>query len=239
MMSKPSSEQWLRPTGASLRCAVLVLLCAGGCCATQDASPPASKPAPSGPVAEVLAPEPPKPPSQPRPSASRIKNISIEPQPLCSPDADRAAGDRAKNRWLAPDAIQRDVYLLDAALKPFAAELIGTTADHANQSLVAVFHTTFRDYEAVQKSLLEKIGSLHVVLRPACHSREESAAAEAVLSRRDFHPKAASVALSYGLDASFSGFDVMVQESAPEVADALKQRLGPLVRVELGSLHRL
>jgi hypothetical protein len=49
------------------------------------------------------------------------------------------------------------------------------------------------------------------------------------------------VTLSYNLDPAFAGFDVIVEKSAPEVATALEQRLGSVVRVTLGEpdlLHR-
>jgi hypothetical protein len=221
---------------------VIALLCATACRETRDVfPPPASQPAPAAPAGEkprekpeARVAEPPKP----LPSASRIKNISIDPQPLCSEHAGRAGGDPVKNRWLREEAIQRGVYALAAELKPFEAEMIGTTIDYEAEMMVVVFHTTFRDYETVRTRLLDKLGPLQVALRPACHSREQIAEAEAGLSRRDFHPRAASVALSYNLDPAFAGFSVMVQESAPEVAEAVKQRFGPMVRVSMGSLNR-
>jgi hypothetical protein len=40
------------------------------------------------------------------------------------------------------------------------------------------------------------------------------------------------------LDASFSGYRVVIDDSAPEVADALQQRLGERVRVTLGKPRR-
>jgi hypothetical protein len=39
-------------------------------------------------------------------------------------------------------------------------------------------------------------------------------------------------------DASFSGYRVFIDDSLPEVAEALRQRLGELVRVSMGTPGR-
>jgi hypothetical protein len=100
-----------------------------------------------------------------------------------------------------------------------------------------VFHTDFRAYQELRGKLERTIAPLPVVLRPACYPRERIEAARQLLERADWHPRARAFRLASHLDPSISGFVVTIDSSAPDVAQALEQRLGPLVRVRLGKSH--
>lgn len=100
-----------------------------------------------------------------------------------------------------------------------------------------VFHTNFTAYDEVRSKLQAVIAPLPVVLRPACYPPEQIAAAREILEKADWHPRAKSFRMASHLDPSFSGFVVTIDESAPDVATALEQRLGPLVESRLGKPH--
>jgi hypothetical protein len=130
------------------------------------------------------------------------------------------------------------VYALDEAIREFAGDQIGTIFDHKAGRALVIFHTDFRDYASAQRRVAPEVTSIDVLLVPGCHSRAEIAKAERVLSQRDWHPAAKRTPLAFHLDPSFSGFDVVVDESAPEVAESLAKMLGQMVRVSLGRPQR-
>jgi hypothetical protein len=97
-------------------------------------------------------------------STTRVKNITIDSQPLCARELDRAKDDPQRSQWLADAAIQRAIYALDAELKPFTAALVGTAIDHGSRTALVVFDTSFNDYEAVRARLLDKVEPLNIAL---------------------------------------------------------------------------
>lgn len=124
------------------------------------------------------------------------------------------------------------------ALKIHETSQIGTFIDDREKRFVVVMHTDFREYAAAQRAVAGKVKSLDEVLAPGCHTRGEIAEAERVLLERAWHPAAKETSMAFSMAPAFSGFDVVFDESAPEVAEALRERLGALVYVSLGKPRR-
>jgi hypothetical protein len=169
------------------------------------------------------------------------RSVRIEPEPSCGPSVESAAvatAEGAQSRtWLDKPGVRERGAVLQQELTPYASGTLGWYPDHVRQAIVVVFHTNFTAYEEVRQKLERVVSPLVVVLRPACYPPDQIAAAREVLERADWHPRAKSFRMASHLDPSFSGFVVTIDESAPDVAQALEQRLGPLVKVRLGKPH--
>jgi hypothetical protein len=135
--------------------------------------------------------------------------------------------------------VEKQLTVLGDELEPYGAALIGITFDDVNQVAIIVLQSDFADYDPLRSRLLERTAGLSVALRPGCFSREELSAGRQRLEARDFHPNAKDVAIAWGLDPAFSGYSVTVADSAPEIAQALRDQLGPIVRVKLNKPQRL
>lgn len=230
----------------------LQLLCAlalGGCAGSNDRSPskappripasPAGAAQPSTATAVAPAPvreEPPKP--EPATSGDAVR---VDPEPSCGPSVEAAAaaerGGAPSHAWLDKPGARERGAVLQQELAPYASSTLGFYPDDVLQAVVVVFHTNFKAYDEVRRKLEAVVSPLPVVLRPACYPPERIADARETLERADWHPRAKSFRMASHLDPSFSGFVVTIDASAPEVATALEQRLGPLVKVRLGKPH--
>jgi hypothetical protein len=90
----------------------------------------------------------------------------------------------------------------------------------------------------LQANLAQSVRPLAVALRPSCRTSEELSQARAVLQARAWHPKANNTPVGWHLDAAYSSYVVVVDDSAPEVAEALREKLGNRVLVSLGKPRR-
>lgn len=169
-------------------------------------------------------------PAQPE----RVDHVTIDPRPRCGPALDETES----YNWLKPPDIQRSVSVLNGVLKDFERASIGSTLDNQHHAIIVVFHSDFHDYDRVRQRLVGRIAPLQVVLQPSCHSRAQLAEVEQALLEGSWHPKAKDTPRGSWLDPSFSGYRVTIDDSAPEVAEALKKRFGDLVRVSLGKPRR-
>ncbi len=189
------------------------------------------------------APPPPVLPSsnalQPVAVASSDQSVVVSTTPACaSGDVDEGSGGEvppaASHAWLAESATQQRVLALNETLREAGGQELGLYPDHRNQTVVIVFPTTFKDYEAMRQRLAPRVFPLKVVLRPACFTPEQIEEARKVVHDLEWHPRAKHVPNAGHFDASVSAFVITIHDSAPEVAAALEKRLGPLVRVRLG-----
>lgn len=194
----------------------------------QPGSAPLAPPVPAAP-----APRTGDLPAQPE----RVDHVTIDPRPRCGPAAYEPE-DGERTAWLKTPDIQRSVFAVNSALQGFERANIGQTLDHERHAVIVVFHSDFRDYDRVRQRLVGHVAPLEVVLQPSCYPRAKLAEVEQVLLEGSWHPKAKDVPKGFWLDASFSGYRVTIDDSAPDVAEALKQRFGDLVRVSLGKPRR-
>lgn len=164
----------------------------------------------------------------------RVDNVTIDPRPRCGPAADETED---TSRLSSPE-IQQSVSVLNRALQDVERSSLGTTLDNERRAIIVVFHTDFQDYDGIQKRLVGQIAPLHVVLQPSCHARAKLAEVEQALLDGSWHPKAKDTRRGSWLDPSFSGYRVTIDDSAPDVAEALQHRFGDLVRVALGKPGR-
>jgi hypothetical protein len=166
--------------------------------------------------------------------------VKIDPTPSCGPsvESDGAASSAAPSHaWLDEPGVREAAATLEQELSAYEAWRLGWYPDHVRHAVVVVFHTDFSAYEDVRQKLERAVAPLPVVLRPACYPRERIDAARQTLERAEWHPRAKAFRMASHLDPSISGFSVTIDSSVPEVAQALEQRLGPLVRVRLGKPH--
>lgn len=166
-----------------------------------------------------------------------LGTVRVEPAPFCR-EPGKLESNAQRVAWLKQPAVQRDVYALADALKVYERSQIGTFIDDREKRFVVVMHTDFKEYATAQRAVAGKVKSLEVVLAPGCHTRGEIAEAERVLLERAWHPAAKETSMGFSLNPAFSGYDVVIDESAPEVAEALRERLGALVYVSLGKPRR-
>jgi hypothetical protein len=197
--------------------------------ACRDAAPNRDAPAARPPAVAVDT----NPPARP----TRIDGITIDPHPRCGPALDEPT-DASQEAWRKAPEAERNLHALNTALHDLEHALVGIALDHERRAAIVVFHTDFEDYESVRQRLVGRIAPLEVVLQPSCYARAKLADVEQLLLQGSWHPKAKDTRRGFWLDASFSGYRVTVDDSAPEVADALKQALGEQVRVSLGKPGR-
>lgn len=165
--------------------------------------------------------------------------VSVDPDPACEDEASKvdAAAPRTET-WLSDPEIQakRPGEALERELENWKASVAGTYLDDHRRALGIVLHRDFADYDALQQKLEPISGPLKVVLRPACYSRKEIENARRVIDAKEWHARAKDTWMISHFDASISAFSVSVDDSTPEVAKALEQRLGKLVRTRLGKM---
>jgi hypothetical protein len=200
-------------------------------------TPPAATPPASS--TQQVAPTPAATASAPQ--ITQLGTVTVNTEPYCGkPSAAELKGELKPNSlWLADGAVQKKLRVLEQQLKPVAASLVGITFEDESKTAIAVLYPSFDGYEGLQRQLAARIGPLNVALRPSCHSERELATAHAVLQARDWHPKAGATPVGWHLEAAYSAYVVTVDDSAPEVAQALRERLGDLAVVSLGKPRRL
>ncbi|WP_441290957.1 hypothetical protein ACSRUE_10960 [Sorangium sp. KYC3313] len=169
--------------------------------------------------------------------------VIVDKNPFCGLPSS-AAGREPSHAWLAAPVLQQRLELLNQEVEKVASSLIGITFDDEGKIAIVVFHTDFDGFDKLKSQLEGRVDPLHVALRPGCFPRERLAKGSSIVEARDWHPKAKSIGLTWGLDASFSGLSVTVDQSAPEVSAALERRLqeqglGDVVRVKRGQVQRL
>jgi sirohydrochlorin ferrochelatase len=175
---------------------------------------------------------------------SKLETVSVNTEPYCRKAAGPGATGQAdavlrpNSPWLADKAVQEKLRVLDEELKPHAASLIGITFEDEPRTAVVVLYPGFTAYADLQAKLAPRVKPLPVVLRPGCHTAEALAEALEVLRARDWHPKAGTTPVGWHLDAASSAYAVVVDDSAPEVAEALRNRLDDRVLVTLGKPRR-
>jgi hypothetical protein len=166
----------------------------------------------------------------------RVRNqygvVTIEPRPNCA-----KLGTSGDNQWLEDKTIQLSARELEQGLEPVRHWVVGRYTEHAQRGVVVVIQTDFAGYEDVAKRLATKVAPLRLVLRPACHSRSELEEAQHVIVSMDWHPHAKEYTTAWYLDAELSRYIVTVDSRVPEVAQALRVRLGELVEVRAGRPH--
>jgi hypothetical protein len=163
-------------------------------------------------------------------------NVVISSVPACAQGADPAdkAAPADQPSFLADPTMQQRVEVLANELKAFGGLQLGTYSDANERAAVVVFPQEFTDYLALQARLAPRVTPLRVILRPSCYPHVKLDEAQRVIAELQWHPRAKSVPIVWHFDPSFSGYTVTVHDSAPGVAAALSQRLGPLVQVRLG-----
>jgi hypothetical protein len=170
---------------------------------------------------------------------ARSSNVVVSSTAACAPhvthpEADGGAARAPKPSFLADPVIQQRVEVLARELEAAGHPQLGTYSDPVERAAVVVLPQAFTGYAALRERLAARVLPLRVVLRPACYPREKIDEAQRVIAEQNWHPRAKEVAIAGHFDPAFSGYTVTVHESAPEVASALAERLGPLVRVRLG-----
>lgn len=166
------------------------------------------------------------------PKLERVETIAVVPQPVC--DWEQKGSDAERLAFLKQPRVQRAVFAIGEAIARHQSSYIDTLFDPLQKRVVIVLHTDFSEYQALQQDLARKVIAVDVELSPACRTRDELARAERVLTERQWHPKAQETPMAWWLEGAFSAFSVVIEESAPDVAEALERKLGPLVRVSLG-----
>jgi hypothetical protein len=162
--------------------------------------------------------------------------------------------------WLSSTSAERVVEALGAALdrpvttaagKPDGLDslrggIIGRTVDHRTQEIVVVIDPARHDRIALQRDLSRVADGARgattgpkVRVQAGCSSSADLLDASRILTARDWHPLAAHVAYMSHLDPADSRFHVDVDKAYPEVAEALRGRLGDRADVTLGSPSRL
>ncbi len=202
----------------------------GAAAAVASAAPAASAPIVPATVGQGTA----APPIERRDGA-----VSVEPEPACGRGLARPDAKSRSTRphaWLEDAEIQRKQPGAAVAreLENWKGKYFGTYLDDDRQALVIVLHTDFADYDTLRQKLEALASPMKLVLRPACHSRQRLDEADVVISKMEWHPRAKLVPMVVRPDASFSGYAVSIDDSAPEVATALEERLGDVVRTQLG-----
>jgi hypothetical protein len=166
--------------------------------------------------------------------------VKIDLTPSCGPSVEgepSASGGTPSHAWLNGPGLRDAAAALDRELAAYEAWKLGAYPDRVLEAVVVVFHTDFSAYEEVSRKLERVVAPLPVVLRPACYPREQIDAARRTLERADWHPRAKALRMASHLDPSISAFVVTIDQSAPDVARALEEQLGPVVRVRLGKPH--
>jgi sirohydrochlorin ferrochelatase len=175
---------------------------------------------------------------------STLETVAVDTEPYCrkaeglSADADAEAAARPNHPWLSDAILQEKLRVLDEELKPYAPSLIGVTFENDPKTAVVVLYPSFTAYEELQAKLAPRVKPLPVVLRPGCHTSEQLAEALAILQGRAWHPKASNTPTGWHLDVASSSYAVVVDASAPEVAEALREKLGDRAVVTLGKPRR-
>ena len=176
--------------------------------------------------------------------ARRDGIVSVDPEPACAErtGTGNVAADAAVPHAGAPPAKPTSYAApegpaIERELQDWKAFIAGTDRDEQRDAMIVLLHQDFADYDGLERKLERVCGPHKIVLRPACHSRRSIEDARRVLDARDWHPQAKSTPMAWTFDTTFSGFSVSVDSSAPEVAKALEQRLGKLVRTRLENLR--
>jgi hypothetical protein len=143
-----------------------------------------------------------------------------------------------KHAWLKAPEMQRGMYEVSKALQGLESSALGTTLDHERRAMIVVFQQDFHDWARIRQRLAGRVAPLEVVLQPSCYPRAQLDEAKRVITEQAWHPKANGIRMGVLSDASFSGYRVIIHDSFPEVAEALRQRLGGLVHVTLGKPGR-
>jgi len=203
-----------------------------------------SQAAPEGAGASAAAALPSSAGSVQVPPTVEPERVFSDVAPLCGfasdvPGAKGAAGARPKTDWLNTPVAQERLHRVHAALEGLRPAPIGVTFDDSRRTVVVVLPGAFATYVGLAANLSRVAAPLRVALRHSCHSPAEIARAQTLLEKRNWHPQASSTPTAWYLDPSFAGFRVTIDDSAPEVRAALEQKLGTLVRAELGKPRRL
>jgi hypothetical protein len=113
------------------------------------------------------------------------------------------------------------------------AGLIGQVPDYPH-AMTVIVDPGLPDKALLEPALREAAGpDLDVRLRDGCHTAAELVEARAVVSAATYHPDAGDTARLSGIDARTSSVRVTVDDDRPDVADALRDRLGDRVTIEL------
>lgn len=123
------------------------------------------------------------------------------------------------------------------------AGLIGSVLDHRSRQMIVVVDPALVDEGALQAQMDGAAarggkGRGFVRVVAGCASAERLAGAAKTLADRAWHQEADTVAMGYGLDAHTSTYQVTLDSSETDVADALKSELGDLVTIEYGNPER-
>jgi len=175
--------------------------------------------------------------SQPPVSAApkRVNTVTVDARPYCSPDRET----EVYSTWLSNTTMQNRVNVLQDVLEAHQSNHVGTLFRDDPKRAIVVMHRDFTQFEALQLQLAKRVAPLEVEVRTGCRERKEIDAAFEVLQARNWHPSANKTAAGWHLDPGFAGYRVYVDDAAPEVAEALRQRLGDLALVKLGKPSRL
>jgi hypothetical protein len=174
----------------------------------------------------------------------KLETVSFSTEPYCrkaaevGASAEAVAAARPNHPWLSPPALQAKLRVLEEELKPYEPSLIGVTFENEPQTAIVVLYPDFTAYEELQAKLAPRVKPLPVALRPGCHTSQQLAEALTILQGRAWHPKAGNTPTGWHLDVASSAYAVVVEDSAPEVAEALRQKLGDRVHVTLGKPRR-
>ena len=124
--------------------------------------------------------------------------------------------------------------------------LIGLTVDHSTQSIVAMVDPALPNRDALSQALSGVVDRARgaaaagprIRVQSACHSTAEILYADKVLRARDWHPDVRTASIGGYLDPADATFHVTVDPGHPDVATALKGKLGDLVTVTLDDTGR-
>lgn len=164
-----------------------------------------------------------------------VKTVTLDTRAYCSENR----GADVVSPWLNDELIQQRLVTLDEVLRAYEADHVGTLFGNDPKRAIVVMHQDFTRFEDLQLELSERIAPLNVELRRGCHPRQDFVAAGELLKARNWHPQAPNAAVSWYVDPGFTGYVVVVDNTLPDVAQALTQRLGELVVVKLGKPSRL
>lgn len=117
---------------------------------------------------------------------------------------------------------------------PLSRGLIGEVPDYP-RALAVVVDPALLD-RAILEPRLRAAGApgIEVRVHDGCHTTAALREAQNVLEKADWHPAAPDAAWGYSLDPHSATWIVSIDDKRPDVADALRERLGHRVTIMFG-----
>lgn len=127
------------------------------------------------------------------------------------------------------------------------AGIVGVALDHEAEEYVVTADPTRVDTPSLERSLQQEaahnsskgVPPFDIRVNEACNSIHDLVRARQLIVRRTWHPDAQQAAFGFDVDPYTSTIEVSFDASWGDVGQALKQKLGDLVRIHYGTSTRL